>query len=154
MVETINKMKVFFENKQATRKVLAGAAEKYKEVWTMLFNDIALIEENKPAIADMRNVSDIVRHMKNWVMFEAMNIDTLRFINDFALVIYNWNNNSHRDPRLHDDCTFIMNLTDGNLSMRDTINILKHLNKRMSDLRSWNPPAFEISKSLMNSLKK
>ncbi len=153
MNETMEKLGCFFEDKERRERLLHRNSGDFFAVWQLVTKDIALMEKDEDPIGDVRKVIHVLRKMRHWVSFDRATADQLGLFKDFSLLIFNWNHSGIRSNEVKNECHSIRDIVDGNLTMRDTINIMKEVSAHFSKLREWNPPAFEISKSLLERLK-
>jgi len=109
-----------------------------------------LESEADPTALPVNQVHATVCVLKNILLGAPCDKIFLEFTKAWLFLVYNWNNNTAQDVALTDDCVFMERFTDSFLTMGETIEILKHLNKFVGDMKSWTPPAFEISKAFLN----
>ena len=152
MNETIDKMKKFFASDGAYRNVLQGSCEEFNRVWQGMYSDILRMKNDEDATTPRDSVLDTVVRMRRWLAFEQATKNQVEFFKDFALLIHEWNNSSIKDPNISIECRNVSDVAEGNLSMRDVTEIMKKVSQRLQDMQSWNPPAFEISKSYVDYL--
>jgi len=154
MNEILKKMKNFFSNEMALRGLLAGAAGEFEKLWHDIYADIKLMQEDKNPVADIKDASYVLNKMYHWIAFEKTTKDHLLFFKDYALVLFNWNLSGYKDSDIEAQCQSVTDLIDGNLTMREVTDIMREVGGRLNDMRSWNPPAFEISKSFLDYIDK
>ena len=155
MKETIGRLNNLFNNTVLQNKMLKNRAGEYEKVFRDIDQDINLLEDDNFELTGVvkNEVLSILDVMKNCVLFERNDQEELSFMKDFTLVIFNWNNNVGEDQKINIETKLITNVIEGQLTMRETIEIMKAINERMITLQNWNPPAFKISQSLFNALK-
>ena len=158
MNNTIKHLSDFFENRDLMNLTLGGHSGLYVDVFRLIVNDIEKMNDNDDHEAKYVGVSkdtmnELIGKIKHRIIFERNNASSLNFHRDFLLLVFNWNNNIFKNEKLGIELEVISKLIESEFTMRDTIQILKAMNEKMADLRNWNPPAFEISKSLFNKLK-
>lgn len=153
MNPTMKKLENLFNNSDLGTRLLGSNYNHFKHVYQDIMADILLLEKEQDPVADYKKILDLVRQIKQWVSFEHATAEQLSMLRDFSMLIFNWNNSGYQNKLISMGCHSIRDIIDGNLTMRDVINITKEVTKRMAEMKSWNPPAFEISKSFMESMK-
>lgn len=80
------------------------------------------------------------------------------YLRDLAVLymqlVFNWNNALLQDAELVTRIRATSNIVESQLTMLDTINLLKKLLKQGHDMKNWSPPAFELSRHYLETLEK
>lgn len=156
MNDVMCKISNLFENKRLSTTILKGSLPLMEKVFRDIETDISKAEASDELVktcAKESEITEVVYLIKNTVLFEALTTDALSFYGDFILVMFNWNNNIGKIDKLTVEFRMISQFVKGEFTMRDTIEVMKTLGNRLSRLKEWNPPAFNISESLFNALK-
>lgn len=109
-------------------------------------------EEVKVGRNEMACVKTAVNTIFKRVVHESID-DYLR---DLAILymrlVFNWNNALSKDAELATLIRATSSIADGQMTMLDTINLLKRLIKQGSEMLNWRPPAFELARHYLESL--
>lgn len=154
MDSVLSRLKDFTQDSELRNRLLGGYCDEFNEVILSILNDVELLEKEEAAVADIGRIATFMETIKEMLLFNANTPDALHLFKDSSLLVFNWNNNTHNNAALAGTVNAVDNLVEGNLTLRETIQILKKMNDRMSNLQSWSPPAFEVSQHLMDALKK
>ena len=156
MEEAIERMERFFNNETMLSSTLHGNGGKFKELGTLLFENIGDLSAGKKVKegngVSIQRITENLDLVKHYVLFEPISKDMVGFFKDWVAVLFNWNNNITKDDEFAAKCSQVEMFIDGRLTMDETIGLLRTIGERMNNLRSWNPPAFEVSKSFLNYL--
>lgn len=98
-------------------------------------------------------IHDTVRILKGILIRFPVDKPFVEFTNAWVFLVFNWNNNTYKNTALEQDALFAERLVNSYISMNETIEILRHMNKLMMDYQSWQPPAFSINKAFLDHLE-
>ena len=71
----------------------------------------------------------------------------------YLLLAFNWNKELGRRLDMESAIRATQGIVEGQLTMLDTINLLKELVKRGKEMVNYRPPAFELSRHYLESLQ-
>ena len=72
----------------------------------------------------------------------------------YLLLVFNWNQALGKRPDIEKDVKLVDMVIKGQLTMLDTIRVLRQLLPRLKTIGQYEPPAFDLSRAYLNSLKK
>ncbi|GAI80579.1 unnamed protein product, partial [marine sediment metagenome] len=72
----------------------------------------------------------------------------------YLLLMFNWNKELGKRPDIEKQISTAQKIVMAQMTMLDTIDLLKYQLKRGRDMRNWNPPAFELSRHYLETLEK
>jgi len=72
---------------------------------------------------------------------------------EFGLLAFNWNKVYGKRPDITSTVISIDNVVRGTLSLTESINIIKRLAQKLKEMEKFSPPAFELSRHYLKSLK-
>ena len=73
---------------------------------------------------------------------------------EFGLLAHNWNQAYGKRPDIVEVIVNAKNVVYGNLSLIQSIGVMKNLLARLEKLQRFTPPAFELSKAYIKALEK
>jgi hypothetical protein len=71
----------------------------------------------------------------------------------YLLLIFNWNQTLGKRPDIERDIKLVDMGVKGQLTMLDTIRVLRQLLPKMEAMGKYEPPAFNLSRAYLDSLK-
>jgi len=99
-----------------------------------------------------------VKEALNLVLNRVINAPIIPILRDlaleFRLLAFNWNKSFGKRPDIVQVAQNITAITQGNLSLVQSINIIKSLTERLRNVQRFTPPAFELSKAYLETLQK
>jgi len=72
----------------------------------------------------------------------------------YLLLIFNWNQMLGERPDIERDIKLVDAIIKGQLAMLDTIYVLSRLLPKLKAIEKYEPPAFDLSRAYLNTLKK
>jgi hypothetical protein len=72
----------------------------------------------------------------------------------YLLLVFNWNQVLGKRPDVERDIKLVDMIIKGQLTMLDTIRVLRQLLPKLKAMEQYEPPAFDLSRAYLNSLKK
>lgn len=109
--------------------------------------------EKRPSEHDPRRVHRTVEFLKETILYEPLDRGFQNFAWAWIFLVQNWNNNVGKSESMRRDCDYCIRLLDDFVSIKEATETMKVLNKKLRDFKSWNPPAFEVSKHFINYLE-
>ena len=158
MDEAIERLKRFFNNETMMMDTLHSNYGNFKSIAELLFENIDDLSKGD-RIKEGNGVSSTrllenIDTVREYVLFGSINENSVMFFEDWVLLIHNWNENVTKSDNLRLACRSVEMFVKGRKTMDETIAVLKTLNERMQRVKSWNPPAFEVSRSFLEYLDK
>ena len=71
----------------------------------------------------------------------------------YLLLVFNWNKELGKRPDIELSVSAAQRIVEGQMTMIDTINLLKTVSERLQKLSGYEPPAFELSRHYLQSLE-
>lgn len=72
----------------------------------------------------------------------------------YLLLVFNWNQTLGKRPDIERDIKMVDMTIKGQLTMLDTIRVLRQLLPKLEAMERYEPPAFNLSRAYLDSLKK
>jgi len=135
------KCNVFFGREKGTfRMIYHGIRANIEEI----------DQEKELTDVEVDKVFRTVKFLREKVMYDPLDDQTRCFIGNWVYLIFNWNSNTGKSDKLKSECQLVERLVNGFITMHETMEIIKQVNRKLKDFKNWNPPAFEVSKSFIN----
>lgn len=152
MENTIKALDELIES-ESVKHTFGPSYAMFSETYKFIKLNIEEVSSNKELTPhDHNDIYETVRSLKYNVLYEHNNYDTLKFIELWSLVVFNWNENICKSPAISDSCKEITLILNGYLTIREATDLLKIMIERMREFQGWQPPAFEISKHFIDYL--
>ncbi len=155
--ETVNKIKEVFKWELDLKKVFGQRVDTVKGVFELVYRQMnELAEDKKIEVTgeEKSRVKGIVDLFLNIAINQPIAPifrDLSRF---YLLLVFNWNKELGKRADIESQIATIQKIVTAQMTMLDTIDLLKYLLKRGRDTRNWNPPAFELSRHYLETLEK
>lgn len=126
----------------------------FTNVYNIVSNHIDDMENDKEINQDYSfdEISESVKFALDYTTDRYLNEDLTHFFRAWFMFIYNWNSNVKNEENIARNCKSGLRLLDQNLSIKETIGIMKKCNEQMRRLSNWMPPAFEVSRHILNRI--
>ena len=157
--ETIKNLDDFF-NSEESRQFLKGGYERVRACFDMMKDHIKILTADKQVDKIDKKLSiETISTLKHIVLFSPVSPAQVKFLDNWVLVCQNWASNiepGHEETAHFKDIkteyALINRLVHNITTARETTELLKAVLSRLHNFREWNPPAFEISKSVLDAL--
>lgn len=155
--ETVSKIKGIMKYEADLKKVFGPRLDKVKEALEIVecqMNDLA---EDKAVEASGKEKSR-VKEVVNLFLSIAVNQPIVPIFRDlsmcYLLLIFNWNKELGKRIDIETSVIAVQRIVEGQMTMIDTINLLKTVSERLQKLNRYEPPAFELSRHYLQSLER
>lgn len=137
----------FLQHKGAYYGIHKNQQEKLWKSLHMIKNHISLMEkEEQVPDFPISVVFTPLTFLRGYVLDYALDDNVRTFLQAYCELVRNWNENLSQNEDISKEVRTIMKLIDMQLTMNESMSILRNLNKRMRELLNWNPPSFELSR--------
>lgn len=132
---------------------IIGNKHMFEETYKIILEHINNLENNEE-----------VKEYSNKKIFDSINI-TLEIVIDYPLnnqlsnfllawseLLFNWNENVEKNNELHEKCKTLNRFLQQHFTIVEAIQVLRRLNQKNEQLRSWMPPSFELSQHYLKKL--
>lgn len=148
----------FRETKEAIEQLLRRDLEfgpfqdELAKLCRSLFVDIDRLQRDLSVQTSIEQVKKALTWCLNYAVESELSRDTSKFLVNFARLVWNWNMNSHRDPRIKRDAELLDRITRQHLAILDAVAVLRSLNKRVMRWIRYSPPAFRLARHFLESV--
>lgn len=155
--KTVGNIKRIFKWELELKKVFGPRLEKVKSVFELLerqMNDLAedvMVEASGEEKSRVKEVVDLFLSIAVNEPIVSIFRDLSKF---YLLLMFNWNKELGKRPDIEKQISTAQKIVAAQVTMLDTIDLLKYLLKQGHNMRNWNPPAFELSRHYLESLSK
>lgn len=155
--ETVGSIKKLFGFDLALKKVFGPRLDKVKGVFELLQRQMNELAEDKAVEASGEEKSR-VKEVADLFLSIAVNEPITPIFRDlskfYLLLMFNWNKELGKRPDIEKQISTSQKIVMAEMTMLDTIDLLKYLLKRGRDMKNWTPPAFELSRHYLETLDK
>jgi len=155
--ETVSKIKKIFEWEVDLRRVFGPRLDKVKkalEIMECQMDDLAEDIEVEASGEEKSRVKEVV----NLFLSIAVNQPIVPIFRDlsrfYLLLVFNWNKELGKRADIEASVSTVQRIVEGQMTMIDTINILRALLERARKTQQYGPPAFELSRHYLETLNK
>ncbi len=155
--ETVNKIKGIMKYETDLKKVFGPRLDKVKESFEIMvcqMNNLAEDTEVEASGEEKSRVKEVV----NLFLSIAVNQPIVPIFRDlsrfYLLLVFNWNKELGKRPDIETSVCAVQRIVEGQVTMIDTINILRALLERARKTQQYGPPAFELSRHYLETLNK
>lgn len=155
--ETVNKIKGIMKYEADLKKVFGPRLDKVKEALEIVecqMNDLAEDVTVEVSGEEKSRVKEVV----NLFLSIAVNQPIAPIFRDlsrfYLLLVFNWNKELGKRADIEASVSTVQRIVEGQMTMIDTINILRALLERARKTQQYSPPAFELSRHYLESLDK
>lgn len=153
MNELIQKLKDLFNNQDLQYKLLKDRSINVRNEVLDIITDIEKMQAGEDSGLPASAVDALLSSLKQKLLMDPNTKESFDLVADIVLLVYNWNQNTHKSPAVDAELNAITVLVDGNITMRDTVDLLQLLGAHLGHLQNWTPPAFQISAHLFDRLQ-
>ncbi|MBA7515071.1 hypothetical protein ES705_07109 [subsurface metagenome] len=153
--ETVNKIKGIMKYEADLKKVFGPRLDKVKkalEIVECQMNDLAEDVTVEASGEEKSRVKEVV----NLFLSIAVNQPIVPIFRDlsmcYLLLVFNWNKELGKRADIEASVSAVQRIVEGQMTMIDTINILRALLERARKTQQYGPPAFELSRHYLESL--
>ncbi|MBA7575291.1 hypothetical protein ES708_17112 [subsurface metagenome] len=154
--ETVSKIKGIMKYEADLKKVFGprlGKVHEALEIMESQMNDLAEDKEVEASGKEKSKVKEVV----NLFLSIAVNQPILPIFRDlsrfYLLLVFNWNKELGKRIDIETSVSAVQRIVEGQMTMIDTINLLKTVSERLQKLNRYGPPAFELSRHYLESLE-
>ena len=153
--ETIGKIKKIFEFELELKKVFGPRIDVIREVFELMQRQMNELAEDKVIEAsgkEKSKVKDVVALFLSVAVNEPI-VPIFRDLSEpYLLLVLNWNKELGKRPDIEATIDTTRKIVLAQMTMLDTIGLLKTLLKRGREIKNWSPPAFELSRHYLETL--
>jgi hypothetical protein len=102
---------------------------------------------------DYNKSLETVKFIKSKYLNEPIDKEFGQFSDAWVYLVYNWNDNTIKSPSIMKECIYTQRLIEDFITMKEVTENLKLINNKLNNFKSWNPPAFEVSKHFIDYLE-
>lgn len=151
-----NEIEVFMDT-QTFLDLFRGASKDFEVKMKNVMSHIEKLMADETVDTEMeRNCKNcgrnLINKMMNVVIEYPLDEESIKFLKNCSLVLYNYVSNVIKGKTYLDKLSAINAMLDSMLTMRQTIDLLRSLNKVMSKWVEFKPPVVALSKMYLESL--
>ena len=133
--------------------------EELQSIYSTILPDINALEkdgtlDDSVALETSNKIKNLNNIFQNSLYEIPITKALVSFIKCWSMLVYNWNQNTLKDKFINTQCEVMPRIVDGHLTVIEAINNLKIVSNYFGRVRSWLPPAIDISKHYFNILQK
>ncbi len=152
--ETVGKIKGILKYEADLKKVFGPRLDKVQGALGIMESQMNDLAEDKAVEASGEEKSR-VKEVVNLFLSIAVNRPIVSIFRDlsrfYLLLVFNWNKELGKRPDIELSVSAAQRIVEGQMTMIDTINLLKTVSERFQKLSGYEPPAFELSRHYLNS---
>ncbi len=156
--ENLSKIKEILKYENDLRKVFAEnqlqTIRKGLETMESQMEKLAKDEQVQASGQDKSTVKGVTDIFLNVAVNQPMIPISRDLTLNYLLLTFNWNLALGKRPDIEQNIKAVQGIVRGEMTIVDAINTLKALLERAKSLTQYTPPAFELSKHYLESLKK
>lgn len=159
--------KAYEENKKKLKYILGHSelntilGKKQQEVMKKAFSimekgmddSLAGKETTEASGKEKSRVKEALNLLQNMVINSSMKPILRDLALELGLLAFNWNQTFGKRPDIEQTAKNIRAITLGNLSLIQSINIIKSLMERFKNIQHFAPPAFQLSRAYLDTLQ-
>ena len=153
--ETVSKIKGIMKYESDLKKMFGPRLDKVQGALGLMESQMNALAEDKAVEASGKEKSR-VKEVVNLFLSIAVNqpiVPIFRELSRFyLLLVFNWNKELGKRPDIELSVSAVQRIVEGQMTMIDTINLLKTVSERLQRLNRYGPPAFELSRHYLQSL--
>lgn len=116
-------------------------------------NIVVLENDGLPQDNYKEEIINSLKHIRNTVMEVPVSKNDADFCLMWCELIGNINDNTEKDDEISKRLNFIVRLINQHLTINESIEVLRALNKKFRDVKNWMPPSFEVAKHYLDYLQ-
>lgn len=155
--QTINEIKKIFGWELELKKVFGPRIDIVKGVFELMYRQMNELGEDKKVEVTGEEKSR-VKEVVNLFLSIAVNQPIVPIFRDllksYLLLVFNWNKELGKTEDIENQINTTQKIVTAQMTMLEAIDLLKLLLKQGRDMKSWQPPAFELSRHYLESLDK
>lgn len=128
-----------------------------KKAFALMQSQMDVLVAEKAVVQAKGKEKSLVKEALNLLLNTVINASISPILKDlaleFGLLAHNWNKKFGKRPDIDQVVNNIGGVISGNLSLIQSISIIKELTRRFKDLQRFIPPGFELSRAYLESLK-
>lgn len=158
MNEIFNEMEWYLNSEFSTYLISVTYKDKFRKSFKMLWEHITTLERDEIVEDfDPENTPRVIEECINYLMLilSESNADDMlkQFVNNYIFISYNWNNNLWKNDTFNYKLNYLKRFIENSLTVSEMISVLNKISCKLSNFKSWLPPAFELSAHYYNLLK-
>ncbi len=153
--ETVNKIRELLGYGNQCRETFGSSFELILSVFNLMeknMNDLVEDKEVKVSDKDKENVKRVVNIFLNVAVDQPITPLFRDLSHCYLLLAFNWNKELGKMKNVENIIKAVQRITDGQLTMVDTISLMKQLQARLKSFQNYNPPVFELSRHYLETL--
>ena len=156
--KTLTKINKILGYENDMRKTFSEAGfGKIKQALNIVTNQMEKVYKNEhiePSVEEKSLVRETVSLFVNIALGEPITPIFRDLSSTYLLLIFNWNQTLEKKPEIERDIKLVDMVVRGQLTMLNTIRILQRFLPKLKAMEQYKPPAFDLSRAYLNSLKK
>ncbi|GEM_PF-1518432 len=153
---TVSKIKEIMKYEAELRKLFGNRLPIIKKTFGIMEGQMNALAKDKKIKASGEEKSR-VKETVNLFLNIAVNQPITSIFRDlsrtYLLLAFNWNKELGERPDMEIAIKATQRIVEGQLTMLDTVNLLKELVKQSRGMLNYRPPAFELSRHYLESLQ-
>jgi len=154
--ETVNKIKEIMKYEMDLRRVFGDrlpALKKALGIMECQMDDLAQDKKIEASGEDKSTVKEAVNSFLSIAVSQPITLIFRDLSRTYLLLAFNWNRELGKRQDMESEIRAVQGIVEGQLTMLDTINLLKTLLQRGREMLDYRPPAFELSRHYLESLR-
>lgn len=150
----IDVIRKFLNGGLDTKVYLGKSIDEFKQSFNYMQSNIKELENENEELTkgDNNQILKTVKVIKERYLNNPVDNKFSCFADAWIYLVFNWNNNTIKSPTIKEECDYVHRLIEDFLTMKEVLDNLKYVNDRLKNFKSWNPPAFEVSKHFIEYL--
>mgnify|MGYP000083981564 CR=1 FL=1 len=152
---TIRRIKEFLEHEKELSDLFGGNLQVVKKAFEIMMCQLEKLRTH-PKVEATEEECKIVEESINLFFTIASTQPIIQIFRnlskDYLVLAYNWNREIWKNPRIETKIRAIHAIVEAQLTILDTINLLKILLEKVKEILKFSPPAFELSRHYLESL--
>ncbi len=104
-------------------------------------------------IEDKNLVTGVVKSFLNIAIEKPITPIFRDLADNYLMIVYNWSQMLAKCSGIEQDIKVINGIVRSQLTLLDTISVLKVILERAKNIRNYDPPAFDLSRAYLDNLK-
>lgn len=154
--ETVNKIKEIMKYEMDLRRVFGDrlpVIKKALEIMECQMDDLAQDKKIEASDKDKSTVKEALNLFLSIAVSQPITLIFRDLSKTYLLLAFNWNRELGKRQDMESAIRAVQGIVEGQLTMFDTINLLKTLSQRGREMLDYRPPAFELSRHYLESLR-
>lgn len=152
----VAKLRNILNYKLDMQKIFGQYAAQIEKVTNFVIADLDSVIDKRDFVISRERTNEVkqmVDRLTHIVTYEPI-VPILRDLTMVCtLLFHNWNQNVVKDGSLETRIAILSRLVNMQLTLIETIEIMKRIGKKQHELSQYRPPAFELSRHYLKSLE-